>query len=162
MQSIAASVFAMLCFNYFFLPPIGQFTIADPQNWVALFAFLCTALAGSELSDRAKRQTLEAKARQRETEQLYALSRSILLTDFSRPIGFQAAQSIAAIFECRAVALYDRTTGEVFRGGVEDLPEIEDQLKQVVTQGAMIKDAAGQELFWPRLRWAADRSAVWR
>jgi two-component system sensor histidine kinase KdpD len=143
-QSLAASVFAMLCFNYFFLPPIGQFTIADPQNWVALFAFLATSLAGSELSDRAKRQTLEAKARQRETEQLYALSRSILLTDLSRPIGFQAAQNIAAIFDCRAVALYDPATGEVFRGGIEDLPEIEDQLKQVVNQGAMIKDAPGQ------------------
>lgn len=148
-QSIAASVFAMLCFNYFFLPPIGQFTIADPQNWVALFAFLATALAGSELSDRAKRQTFEAKARQRETEQLYALSRSILLTDVSRPIGFQAAQNIAAIFECRAVALFDPTTGEVFRGGIEDLPEIEDRLKQVVTQGAMIKDAPGQIVLAP-------------
>ena len=39
-ESTIASVAAMLCFNYFFLPPVGTFTIADPQNWVALFAFL--------------------------------------------------------------------------------------------------------------------------
>ncbi len=38
----AASValLATLAFNFFFLPPVGTFTIADPQNWVALFAFL--------------------------------------------------------------------------------------------------------------------------
>ena len=33
-----------MVFNFFFLPPVGTFTIADPQNWVALFAFLATAL----------------------------------------------------------------------------------------------------------------------
>ncbi len=48
--SVFASIVAMLCFNYYFLPPIGTFTIADPQNWVALFAFLAVALVASNLS----------------------------------------------------------------------------------------------------------------
>jgi K+-sensing histidine kinase KdpD len=39
-EAAIASVAAMLCWNFFFLPPVGQFTIADPQNWVALFAFV--------------------------------------------------------------------------------------------------------------------------
>ena len=39
-EAVIASVVAMLCFNFFFLPPLGTFTIADPQNWVALLAFL--------------------------------------------------------------------------------------------------------------------------
>jgi two-component system sensor histidine kinase KdpD len=30
----------MLTLNFFFLPPAGTFTIADPQHWVALVAFL--------------------------------------------------------------------------------------------------------------------------
>src|SRR6202162_3407820 len=42
-EATVSSITAMLCFNFFFLPPIGTFTIADPQNWVALFAFLATA-----------------------------------------------------------------------------------------------------------------------
>ena len=50
----------MLCFNFFFFPPIGEFTVADPQNWVALFAFLATSLTASQLSARAKRRTKEA------------------------------------------------------------------------------------------------------
>jgi len=135
-NSVAASILAMLCFNYYFLPPIGQFTIADPQNWVALFVFLTTSLAASQLSNRAKKQTFEAKARQRETEQLYALSRSILLTDLSRAIGSQAVQHIAEIFDCEAVALYDASAGEVFYGGPGDLRDIEGALKQVAVHGA--------------------------
>ena len=41
-------------FNYFFLPPVGTFTIADPQNWVALFAFLAVSLVASNLSAVAR------------------------------------------------------------------------------------------------------------
>ena len=53
-QSVFMSVIATLAFNYFFLPPIGTFTVADPQNWIALFAFLVTAVTASELSERAR------------------------------------------------------------------------------------------------------------
>jgi two-component system sensor histidine kinase KdpD len=111
------------------------FTIADPQNWVALFAFLASALVASQLSDREKRQAQEAKERQKETEQLYALSRAILLTDPSQPVGSQAAQHISEIFDCPGVALYEAKTGEIFRGGVADLVDIEAKLKQVAVQG---------------------------
>src|SRR5271157_1587094 len=43
-EAVLASVAAVLCFNYFFLPPVGTLTISDPQNWVALVAFLVTAV----------------------------------------------------------------------------------------------------------------------
>jgi two-component system, OmpR family, sensor histidine kinase KdpD len=125
----------MLCFNFYFLPPFGKFSIADPQNWVALFAFLATALVASHLSDREKQQAGDAKRRQRETEQLYALSRAILLTDPSQPVGSQAARHISEIFECEGVALYDAKTAEVFRGGADDMLDIEGKLKQVAVQG---------------------------
>ena len=42
LESIATSVVATLCLNVFFIPPVLSLTIADPQNWVALFAFLVT------------------------------------------------------------------------------------------------------------------------
>lgn len=134
-ESSIASLAAMLCYNFFFLPPVGMFTISDPQNWVALFAFLATALVASHLSDREKTQAEDAKSRQRETEQLYALSRAILLTDPSQSVGSQAARHISEIFECPGVALYDAKTSEVFRGGADDLVDIEVRLKQVAVQG---------------------------
>jgi two-component system, OmpR family, sensor histidine kinase KdpD len=122
-EAVAASVAAMLCYNYFFLPPIGQFSIADPENWIALFAFLVTALVASHLSDRAKQQALEAQRRQKETEQLYALSRAILLTDASKPIGSQVAQQISNIFGATGVVLFDAQTGTAFQGGPEELDD---------------------------------------
>lgn len=69
--ALLASVLAMLCFNFFFLPPFHTFTIADPQNWVALAAFFITALAVGQLSARAKRRAEEAEAGKVEIRRLY-------------------------------------------------------------------------------------------
>src|SRR5437867_3866648 len=66
-----ASLLAMLCFNFFFLPPFHTFTIADPQNWIALTAFFITALAVGQLSARAKRRAEEAEGGRIEIRRLY-------------------------------------------------------------------------------------------
>src|SRR3984893_4341178 len=69
--ALLASVLGMVCYNFFFLPPIYKFTIADPQNWVALTAFFITALAVGQLSARAKRRAEEAEAGRTENRRLY-------------------------------------------------------------------------------------------
>lgn len=129
MEALVASLTGVVCFNYFFLPPIGRFGISDPENWVALFAFLATALVASHLSYRARKQTEEAQSRQRETERLYEFSRAILLTGTAGPIGFHVAQNLARIFDYPAVALHDPATGHVFLGGQRGLPEMEAILR---------------------------------
>jgi K+-sensing histidine kinase KdpD len=72
LPALAASIVAMLCFNFFFLPPFGTFTIAATDNWIALLAFLVTAVTAGQLSARAKRRAEEAEAGRREIERLYA------------------------------------------------------------------------------------------
>jgi two-component system sensor histidine kinase KdpD len=69
--ALLAALFGVACFNFFFLPPVYAFTIADPQNWVALAAFLITALVAGEMSARAKRRADEAESGRREIERLY-------------------------------------------------------------------------------------------
>ena len=69
--ALVTSVLGMLCFNFFFLPPFHTFTIADPQNWVALTAFFITAIAVGQLSARAKRRAEEAEAGRVEIRRLY-------------------------------------------------------------------------------------------
>jgi two-component system sensor histidine kinase KdpD len=69
--AIAASLFGVLCFNFFFLPPVGTLIVATSDNWVALGAFLITAITVGQLSARAKRRTEEADAGRREIERLY-------------------------------------------------------------------------------------------
>ena len=69
--ALLASTAAMFCFNYFFLPPVRTFTIADSQNLVTWAAFLITAVTAGELSAYAKRRASEAEKRQTEIEKLY-------------------------------------------------------------------------------------------
>ncbi len=75
------AILATLSFNYFFLPPLYQFTIADPQNWFALFAFLFTAVVASQLSERARREALQSDQRRTEVERLYGFSQQLLVSD---------------------------------------------------------------------------------
>ncbi len=72
LPALAASILAMLCFNFFFLPPLGAFTIAATDNWIALLAFLITAVTAGQLSGSAKRRAEEAETGRREIERLYA------------------------------------------------------------------------------------------
>jgi two-component system sensor histidine kinase KdpD len=79
--ALVTAFVATAIFNFFFLPPVGTFTIADPQNWIALFAFLISAVVASNLAERARRQTEIAQGRRQEVERLYALSQQLLTID---------------------------------------------------------------------------------
>jgi two-component system sensor histidine kinase KdpD len=70
--AVLASVFGLVCFNFFFLPPVGALTIADPENWIALTVFLIVALTAGQLSARVRRRAEEAEAGRREIERLYS------------------------------------------------------------------------------------------
>ncbi len=79
--AVVMSVLATAAFNFFFLPPVATFTIADPQNWVALFAFLITALVASNLAERVRSEAEAAQQRRREVERLFGLSQRLLGSD---------------------------------------------------------------------------------
>ncbi len=79
--AIVLALSATAAFNFFFLPPVGTFTIAEPQNWIALIAFLVTALVASNLAERARREAEGATQRRREVERLYALSQRLLASE---------------------------------------------------------------------------------
>src|SRR5215831_573693 len=61
--AIFASIAGVLCFNFFWLPPIYTLTITDPQNLVAFTAFLVTSVVASQLSASAKQRADEAMRR---------------------------------------------------------------------------------------------------
>jgi K+-sensing histidine kinase KdpD len=70
--ALLVSFAAMLCFNYFFLPPFRTFRIADSQNLMAWAAFTITAIVSGELSAYARRRATEAEKQKAEIERLYA------------------------------------------------------------------------------------------
>jgi two-component system sensor histidine kinase KdpD len=69
--AVLASLLGVACFNFFFLPPFGTFTIAEPENWIAFIAFMITAITAGQLSARARRRAEEADSARREVERLY-------------------------------------------------------------------------------------------
>jgi two-component system sensor histidine kinase KdpD len=115
LEAMLASVLAVLAFNYFFLPPMGALTIADPENWVALAAFLITAITASQLSVRVRRRAAEAIERRREVERLYALGQAMLLSGGLRPTAKEIVNQIMKIFGVPAAVLYIKTEREFIR-----------------------------------------------
>ncbi len=140
-EAALASIAATLTFNFFFLPPVGRFTIADPQNWVALFSFLTTALIASRLSGEVKRRALDAVARQQDLERLYTFSRAILLIDDTEPFPKQLIGKLADIFGLSAAVLYERRAEEFYRAGPLDFDGLDDQLRDAALQGTSFSDA---------------------
>jgi two-component system sensor histidine kinase KdpD len=96
--AIAASMIGMLCLNFFFLPPFGTLTIHDPQNWVALFAFLVTAVTASQLSSAARARARDAEKRREEVSKLYELSRTIIATPDSETAVSSIARQVVEVF----------------------------------------------------------------
>jgi two-component system sensor histidine kinase KdpD len=149
LEATVASLLAVLCFNFFFFPPVRTFNVAEPQNWVALFAFLTTSIIASQLSARARQRTEEALERRKEMERLYSLSRAILLSDTRQAPAAQIAHRIQEIFGFSALALYDGSTGEVHRAGEEELPAPDDQLKQAASLGTPLTNESKRTAVMP-------------
>jgi K+-sensing histidine kinase KdpD len=146
--ALLASVVGMLCFNFFFLPPFYTFTIADPQNWVALTVFFITALTVGQLSARARRRAREAEAQRSEINRLYedlqeAFDRASEAEAFKRSERLKSALLDAVTHDIRTpltsikasatLLLEDREATEQ----VEKLsPEEQQSMLRVITHGA--------------------------
>lgn len=103
--AIVSSLAAMLILNYFFLPPVGTFTIAEPQNFLALIAFVMTAVVASQLSSAAQARAREAVESRREVARLFDLSRDILMTTDSDDALPALARHVARRFDLGRVAI---------------------------------------------------------
>src|SRR5208337_3600993 len=143
------AIVATLAFNYFFLPPVHTFTIADPQNWIALLAFLVSAIVASRLSERARREALNATRRRKEVERLYSLSQQLLATDNVMELLNSIPSYVRDAFGLTAAAMYLPKRREVYRTGF-DHPELsEEQLESVSGRGEIAVDEQKQLCFVP-------------
>jgi two-component system sensor histidine kinase KdpD len=107
-HAVYLSIVCTFLYNFFFLPPVGTLTIADPQNWITLSVFLGTSVLVSHLSESERRQREISEQRRGEVERLYEFSQRLLLHEDLKGLA-RAAPSIAAtVFGLRAVALYVR------------------------------------------------------
>ena len=134
--AVTVAVVATLMFNFFFLPPVGTFTIADPQNWVALAAFLVAAIIASNLSTLARARAEEAIARRNEVSRLFDLTRDVLLTTETAGTIDMLARHVARRFELTRVAIL-LPTAEGWRshqGGAEEIDVAVDVMNSTLAR----------------------------
>jgi two-component system, OmpR family, sensor histidine kinase KdpD len=142
--AVVASIAATICFNFFFLPPIDTLTIADTQNWVALLAFLGTAIFASHLSNRIREETDEANARRRESEMLYRLGRQLLQPENVAQLLNYIPSSVANAFNSPAVTLYIATGDRIYlsepvqpaKTGAPTLNDLREAMLQTIVRPA--------------------------
>ncbi len=130
--AIVTSLVADLSLNYFFMPPFGTLTIADPQNWVALFVFLAVSVIASQLSAAVRDRERESSARRDELGRLFDLSRDILLSTDSTEAIRQLVTFVARRFdlEFAAVCLPRAGRWDLYEAGTRSVRLEESELSQ--------------------------------
>ncbi|HLZ91617.1 MAG TPA: DUF4118 domain-containing protein [Candidatus Acidoferrum sp.] len=147
--SVFMSVLAMLSFNYFFLPPVGTFTVTDPQNWVALFAFLITSITGSQLSSRIRKEADEAHQRRREVERLYRFSRQLLGEGNVIQLMNAIPDYIVESFEAGAAELFLPQKDKFYRSGFGAAHLNEEKMRAAFLRDEVTLSAEHVEHFIP-------------
>jgi two-component system, OmpR family, sensor histidine kinase KdpD len=139
--AVVMAIGATAAFNFFFLPPIGSFTIADPQNWVALFAFLVTALVASNLGERARSEAVRAKRRRREVERLYGLSQRLLASENVLELLNSLPRYVQETFSVGDVAVIAGDPPTVYRTSLNEAAFEESVLRSTLLRGEPVTQA---------------------
>ncbi len=108
MPAIVAASASGLLANYFFTPPVLTFTVAEPQNALALAVLLGVAIAVSMIVDLAAQRQSDAARARAEADTLSTLAGAVL----------QGADAVPALlarlresFNLSSVTLEQRTSG---------------------------------------------------
>lgn len=109
--ALLASLASMLAYNFFFLPPLYTFTIADPENVLALFFFAVVAAIASNLTARVRSQALAARQRAKTNEDLYLFSRKLAGAASLDDLLWATAYQVALMLKVRVVLLMPEADG---------------------------------------------------
>ena len=132
--AVVISIAATLCYNFFFLPPLNTFTIADPQNWLTLLVFLSTSIIASRLSERARAEAVEARNGERELDVLFRLSRELLQSDSVATLISSVPAAVASVTNGASACLYLLEGDRLYQAGSESVSETEiPHLRQLST-----------------------------
>lgn len=104
---LLTSLVSALAFNFFHIPPVGRFTIADGRDWVALAVFLVVAVVSSSLAEVAQARRREAEQGRRDANLAAELARILLGgADLGGALP-AAAQRLAAALDLSSLSIED-------------------------------------------------------
>ncbi|MCP1539520.1 sensor histidine kinase [Methylorubrum extorquens] len=115
--SLAAVVAASLSYNFFFLPPVYTFTIADPTNVAAFLLFTLVAVLVSNLAARARLSAVVSQGRAKATERLFGFSRKLAACGTLDDVLWATSAQVAAMLRVRVVLLLPDAQTVAVRAG---------------------------------------------
>jgi two-component system, OmpR family, sensor histidine kinase KdpD len=124
-EAVVASVLAVACLDYFYMPPIFSLYEQDPQDWLSSGIFVTIALTAGHFADRIKQKATETGNERTRLEKLYLTSRDILMLDRRDEVGVQLTRLIADTFHVNAVALWDAREMRMDKAGKGAIPDDE-------------------------------------
>ncbi len=124
--SLLACLLSVLAYNFFFLPPLYTFTIAAPENVVALAVFAIVAVVASNLTARMRAQTVAAQGRARTTGELYQFSRKLAGAVSLDDVLWATVHQVALMLKVRVVLLLPGADGLSVQAGFPPDDEFDD------------------------------------
>ncbi len=115
--ALAAVLAASLSYNFFFLPPVYTFTIADPTNVAAFLLFTLVAVLVSNLAARARLTAVVSQGRARSTERLFGFSRKLAACGTLDDVLWATSAQVAAMLKVRVVLLLPEGKAVTVRAG---------------------------------------------
>ena len=132
--SLYTTALCAISFDFFFLPPVHTFRLVGAQAWIAMASFAIGSAVVSRLSERARRQTLEAEQRQADVGRLYTLSQEMMFIEDASRLVRDLPGLIQRIFALDAVVLYVRDHDRFYSVGGEASPSLRANM-QSQTEG---------------------------
>jgi len=102
---VFTAVLSAAAFNFFHLPPVGQFDVRGSSNWVALIAFLVAAVLVSSIAEVTRARARDAEARRREADLAAEMARLLLRGDNLAEALPTAAARLAHALELSSAAI---------------------------------------------------------
>jgi two-component system sensor histidine kinase KdpD len=132
--AVLASVLSVLAFDFFFVPPRLSFAVADTQYLFTLSVMLAVALVISNLTARVRDQAEAARARERRTAALYAVSRACASAGETYDVVRIAGQRLAEVFESEVAIFLPHRDGRLAAAFAENAPFASDPKETSVAQ----------------------------
>jgi two-component system sensor histidine kinase KdpD len=109
--SILAAALCVVAYDFFFVPPVYTFAVADGRFFLTFLMMFVVGLLLSELTARLRRQQLDARQREERTKVLYALIRELSAADSRASAAGVVARHAAEAFDAKSYLLLANTEG---------------------------------------------------
>jgi two-component system sensor histidine kinase KdpD len=144
-SSASVSLVAVLCLDFFFVPPLFSFEVTNPLDILALISFLTTGLIITRLTTRVREEAAKSDHQRRHVDRLYRLAQRLLALGPDKAVHARSMQLFQEVFGLRTVCLFDAATAEIHSTG-DSANSIADQTREAYASGQDSEDAGSGPL----------------